>query len=125
MVYDLLSGDADVMAIANRVYPVVAETDAELPYVCYRRAGMDRGLNKSGGADAVSVECICYAATYAESIALAEAVRACLDHQQAVYAEDGTALLNARSIDLIGAEEGWATDAFAQSLVFSVRVNNV
>ena len=32
--------------------------------------------------------------------------------------------LRARSIDLEGSEEGWADDAFAQSLVFTVRVNN-
>ena len=125
LIAELLNSDAAVAAIATKVYPVVAEEKAVLPYVCFRRAEFDRTLNKPGGADAVSVECLCYAKSYGESIRLAEAVRACLDHKQATYSENGTAVLVARSMDLIGAEEGWADDAYAQSLVFLVRINNV
>ena len=72
----------------------------------------------------VAVELLCYGKTYAESIELAEAARACLDHKQAVYTNSNNQTLRARSIDLEGSEEGWADDAFAQSLVFTVRVNN-
>ena len=125
LIRDLLSNDSSVGSIATRIYPVIAEENAQLPYVCYRRAEFDRTLNKPGGADAVTVECLCYAKSYAESIRLAEAVRACLDHQQATYLVDNAAVLVARSIDLTGAEEGYADDAYAQSLVFTVRVNNV
>ena len=113
--------------MATKIYPVVAEANAQLPYVCYRRANFDRQLAKGPGqgADTVAVEMLCYAKTYAESIDLAEAVRACLDHQSAVYDDGEGHKLAARSIDLEGSEEGWEDDAYAQSLVFTVRVNNV
>ena len=127
LVRDLLASDERVCAIATKIYPVVAEVEAKLPYVCYRRANFDRRVSKGPGqgADAVAVEMLCYAKTYAESIDLAEAVRGCLDHQSAVYEDEEGRKLLARSIDLEGSEEGWADDAYAQSLVFTVRVNNV
>ena len=127
MVYQLLSQDTAVAAKATKIYPVVAEADAKLPYICYRRANFDRQVAKGPGqgADAVAVELLCYGKSYAESIELAEAVRDCLDHKQATYTDPQNRTLRARSIDLEGSEEGWADDAFAQSLVFTVRVNNV
>lgn len=127
MVYQLLSQDTAVAAKATKIYPVVAEADAKLPYICYRRANFDRQVAKGPGqgADAVAVELLCYGKSYAESIELAEAVRDCLDHKQATYTDTQNRTLRARSIDLEGSEEGWADDAFAQSLVFTVRVNNV
>lgn len=127
LVRDLLISDERVAAIATKIYPVVAEANAQLPYVCYRRANYERQVAKGPGqgADAVAVEFLCYDKTYAGSIALAEAVRACLDHQSAVYDDGEGHKLAARSIDLEGSEEGWMDDAYAQSLVFTVRVNNV
>jgi len=127
LVRDLLISDERVAALATKVYPVVAEENAQLPYVCYRRANYDRQPAKGPGqgADTVALEMLCYGRTYAESIDLAEAVRACLDHQSAAYEDEDGHRLVARSIDLEGSEEGWSDDAYAQSLVFTVRVNNV
>ena len=127
LVRDLLVSDARVAGLATKIYPVVAEANAQLPYVCYRRANFDRQQAKGPGqgADTVAVEMLCYDKTYAGSIELAEAVRACLAHQSAVYDDGDGHRLVARSIDLEGSEEGWADDAYAQSLVFTVRVNNV
>lgn len=128
LIYSLLSSDEAIAAKATRIYPVVAEEDARLPYICYRRAEFDRNLAKGPGqgADVVSVEFLCYAKSYKESIELAEMVRAALDHKQATYEDsENNRSLVARSIDLAGAEEGYADDAYAQSLVFTIRVNNV
>ena len=127
LVKSLLSTDASIAAKATKIYPVVAEQDAKLPYVCYRRADFDRNYAKGPGqgADAVTVEILCYASSYKESIELAEMVRDCLDHKQATYEDSANnRSLVARSIDIVGAEEGWADDAYAQSLVFTIRVNN-
>lgn len=124
---ELLASDEAVASIATKIYPVVAEADAKLPYVCYRRANFDRQAAKGPGqgADVVAAEVLCYGKTYAESVELAEAVRGALDHRQASYTDAQDRTLVARSIDLEGSEEGWDDDAFAQSLVFTVRVNNV
>lgn len=127
LIQDLLSSDETVSGMVTRIFPVIAEINAKLPYVCFGRTGTDRELVKGpgSGADMVTVECRCYAATYAQSIELAEAVRACLDHVQATYqSPDANGTLVARSIDLIGSEEAWEDDAFGQSLVFNVRINN-
>ena len=126
MVRHLLSSDTRIASLATKIYPVVAEADAKLPYVCYRRANFERQTAKGPGqgADAVAVELLCYGRTYAESVELAEAVRDCLDHKQATYTDTKNRTLVARSIDLLGSEEGWADDAFAQSIVFTIRVNN-
>lgn len=127
LVKSLLSTDVSIAAKATKIYPVVAEQDAKLPYICYRRADFDRNYAKGPGqgADAVSVEILCYASSYKESIELAELVRDCLDHKQATYDDSANnRSLVARSIDIVGAEEGWADDAYAQSLVFTIRVNN-
>ena len=127
LVKSLLSTDGSIAAKATKIYPVVAEQDAKLPYICYRRADFDRHYAKGPGqgADVMSVEILCYASSYKESIELAEMVRDCLDHKQATYEDSANnRSLVARSIDIVGAEEGWADDAYAQSLVFTIRVNN-
>ena len=117
IVYELLSGNADVMAIARKVFPVVTDK-AELPYVAYRRATLTQATVKSGqGADSVVMEIHCYAATYSESVELAEAVRAALDHQQAT--KEG---LTMRSCTLTDAVELWQDDAYVQALSFTLRV---
>ena len=126
MIYSLLSESESVSAVSGKVYPVVSEADAPLPYICYRRAGFEaRPAKDVPGADAVTVEILCYAATYAHGIRMAEAVRDALDGVQATFEDPDTGeLLTARSIDLSDASEGWADDAYFQSLTFTVRINN-
>lgn len=117
IVYEVLSGNADVMAIASKVFPVVTD-NAELPYVAYRRASLNQIPVKTGnGADSVVIEVHCYAATYEESVELAEAVRAALDHAQAI--REGLVL---RSCTLTDAVELWQDDAYVQALSFTLRV---
>lgn len=126
MVYEILSGDAGVSALANKVYPVISEEGASLPYVCYRRAAFeDKPVKTLSGADTVGVEVFCYGRTYAESIALAEAVRAALDGVSYTYESDGQPVLVARSIRLAESEEGWDADAYFQILTFEMKLNNV
>jgi len=127
LIRDLLVNDAGVAAITDKIFPVVAEDGVALPYICYRRGAFDGAVVKTpGAADTCTVEVMCYAATYAGSIALAEAVRAAMDNAQATYTsgEDASAeTLVARSIRLADSEEAWADDAYAQSMTFLVRIN--
>ncbi len=126
LIKDLLSTDEGVMAVANKVFPVISEAGAKLPYICYRRgANDDRGVKNLSGADTTTVEVLCYAATYEQSILMAEAVRKAADGVQYRYddAESGQSLV-ARSIQMTDAEEGWQDDAYIQSLIFTVKVNN-
>lgn len=110
--------DEAVSAITRNVFPVVVD-NARLPYIAYRRVSFEQKAQKTGikWADTVVEEVVCYAASYEESIRLAEAVRAALDGVQYAIGD-----LNMRCCTLTGAEEGWQADAYIQRLVFTLKI---
>lgn len=120
---EILLDDADVSRLSRgRVYPIVSETPATpLPYITYRRAALEQRPVKGPAvpADRVNIEIVCYAKTYAESITLAEAVRAALDDKQGC---NDAGDLRMRSCALADAEEDWTADAYAQALIFNVMI---
>lgn len=110
--------DEAVSALTRNVFPVVVD-NARLPYIAYRRVSFEQKAQKTGikWADTVVEEVVCYAASYEESIRLAEAVRAALDGVQYAIGD-----LNMRCCTLTGAEEGWQADAYIQRLVFTLKI---
>jgi hypothetical protein len=113
----VLMEDEEVMARANKVYPVV-EDDSQLPYIVYRRMQLKQDpVKQRRGPDEVAVEVLCYTADYTEGVELAEAVRDALDGKAAQV--DGLAM---RSCYLSDSEEAWQDDAFVQQLVFTIRI---
>lgn len=114
----VLLEDPAVSKLTKNVYPIVADS-AELPYICYRRAGQSVTPQKAGqpGADTIQMEVLCCASSYSDSIELAEAVRSALDYTQAEYAG-----LIMRSCHLSGSEEDYEGDAYIQSLSFTIKV---
>ncbi len=125
LINELLSNDEGVMGVANQVFPIVSEPGAKLPYICYRRgSNEDRAVKTLAGADTAVIEVLCYADNYAHSVRMAEAVRKAMDGVSYRYEDDGGQSLVARSIQMTDAEEGWNDDAYMQSLVFTVKINN-
>lgn len=118
IVRELLLASENVTAITSTVYPVVAD-EAVLPYIVYRRTALSQTATKSGqfGADSIRVDVVCYASSYGESVALAEAVRGVLD----CVAGDSEGLV-LRSCYLEDAEEFWESDAFVQSMTFKLSI---
>lgn len=113
----MLIEDSEVMARANKVFPVV-EDSAELPYIVYRRTQLEQDPTKGRrGADAVGIEILCYTKGYTEGVELAEAVRGALDGAQGE--NDGLVM---RSCYLADSEEAWQDDAYVQQLVFNVKI---
>lgn len=114
----VLLEDSDVAARTNKVFPVATDS-AELPYILYRRTSLSPTPQKSGppGADEIQIEVLCFAERYGESVELAEAVRAALDHVDAEH--DG---LRMRSCYLLDSEEVYQDDAYVQQLVFSAKM---
>ena len=113
----MLIEDSEVMARANKVFPVV-EDSAELPYIVYRRTQLEQDLTKGRrGADTVGIEILCYTKGYTEGVELAEAVRGALDGAQGE--SDGLVM---RSCHLADSEEAWQDDAYVQQLVFNVKI---
>lgn len=113
----MLIEDSEVMARANKVFPVV-EDSAELPYIVYRRTQLEQDSTKGRrGADTVGIEILCYTKGYTEGVELAEAVRGALDGAQGE--SDGLVM---RSCYLADSEEAWQDDAYVQQLVFNVKI---
>ena len=113
----VLIEDSEVMARANKVFPVVADS-AELPYIVYRRTQLEQDPTKRGrGADTVGIEILCCTENYTEGAELAEAVRGALDGAQGE--SDGLAM---RSCYLADSKEVWRDDAYVQQLVFNVKI---
>lgn len=118
IVRQLLTQSPEVQRITHRIFPIVID-EAVLPYVVYRRAALETQPTKSlQSADTATIEVACYAATYGESVDLAEAVRHALDHQQATSPEG----LHLRACILDDAEELWDSEAFGQLLTFRAKV---
>ena len=118
IIRDMLLKDAEVKKRTNKDFPVATDT-AILPYILYRRASMEQNPTKAGypGADTITIEIVCYTEKYADGIELAEAVRAALDGRQSE--KDGLVM---RSCILTDSEEGYDNDAYAQQLVFNIKI---
>lgn len=117
IIYDVLTNDAEVMARANKVFPVVTDK-ATLPYVAYRRSRLEHNPAKSTqGADTVQIDVLCFAAKYGDGVQLAEAVRQALDGKQATK---DTLIM--RSCTIAGGEEYYENDAYIQELNFTIKV---
>lgn len=117
IIYDVLINDAEVMARANKVFPVVTDK-ATLPYVAYRRSRLEHNPVKgTQGADTVQIDVLCFAAKYGDGVQLAEAVRQALDGKQATK---DTLIM--RSCTIAGGEEYYESDAYIQELNFIIKV---
>ena len=119
IIYRLLSEHPYIREVATQVFPVAAN-EAGLPYVAFRRAALEHDPAKGRGADTVVYDVRCYAATYLESVELAEAVRDALDYQTAA---DETTGIRMRSCYLSATEpEVSDSDAYIQTLKFTIRI---
>lgn len=117
LIREILLNDPEVAKRVNKIFPI-ATSEARLPYILYRRSAMSQDLVKRGrGADTVDIELICYTEKYIDGLELAEAVRAALDGKQ--YSKDG---MEMRSCVLTDSEEGYDSDAFAQQLLFQIKI---
>lgn len=121
-VWRRLADDRLLTATVTRVFPVVAD-EATLPYVAYRRTGLDQRPVKAlrdgtrHPCDTARIEVAVCSAGYEEGVRIAERIRERLDG-----CEWSAAGLNVRSCTLVDAEETWNEDCFVQTLVFEVRI---
>ena len=118
----VLTEDDGVGSRVRGIYPIAAD-NTELPYITFRRTGHEQrpGYKQTPvkgrpGSDTVHIEVVCRAATYLESVDIAEAVRAALD---GVQAEHGG--LPIRSCTMVDSSEDREADAYIQLLVFECK----
>ena len=99
-IFDLLLGDADLRAIVNnRIFPEVAQQDADLPYVVYNISSNEPSDTKREPSklDTAQVEVNLYSTSYSECIDMATHVRAALDRVRGTYSG-----VNVQSIQYLG-----------------------
>jgi hypothetical protein len=77
----LVGTTAVTSLVSSRIYPVLAPASAALPFVTWRRSGIDREQALGGpmGMPRVSVEYSIYGTTYEEARQVADAMRRVLD----------------------------------------------
>jgi hypothetical protein len=86
--FALLNANAGVTALigagtAARVYPLLAPTDVDAPFVTWQRlASEPTDLIGRGNTLQISVQVDCWAKTFDEALALSEAVRAAVEGSQ-------------------------------------------
>lgn len=102
----------------TKIFPVVVD-EAKLPYILYRRAEVHASAVKLPARPPrrATIEVVVYAETYAESIALAEAVDDALSGNTYEGKE-----LAVREIALTNAAEDYADGAYMQALTFDIAV---
>lgn len=123
LIAGLLNADTNVKAAVTRIFPNIAEDEAKLPYICYKRDSLTRtpakqhtGMARPATTASYVVEV--FANTYGKAVDIAELVADALDCKTATVGD-----LHARSITLTDGGEGWADGAYYQQLVFEVKVN--
>jgi hypothetical protein len=77
----LVGTTAVTSLVSSRIYPVLAPASASLPFVTWRRSGIQREqtLGRPMGMPRVSVEYSIYGTTYEEARQVADAMRLVLD----------------------------------------------
>lgn len=115
IIRSLLVADPTIKAKVTKVFPVVTDK-ANLPYIAYRRAGIEAKPCKGGNADTVTVDVLVFTADYESGVELAEVIRSVLDCQKGEI--DG---LTMRSCILTDGEEAYQDDAYVQRLVFTIK----
>jgi hypothetical protein len=77
----LVSSTAVTSLVSSRIYPVLAPASAALPFVTWRRSGIEREQTLGGpmGMPRVTVEYSIYGMTYEEARQTADAMRLVLD----------------------------------------------
>lgn len=114
VIYAVLTENPEVSKLAGDIYPVV-EDRADLPYIVYRRIGLEQTPVKSRrGSDNVAIEILCFTKGYTEGVKLAEAVRGALDGMQ--MSHEGLVI---SACTLTDSEETWYDDAYVQQLIFN------
>lgn len=103
----------------GKIFPLVTD-ETSLPYILYRRGALSQSPVKSKGGPScysVTVEVHCFAESYSESLAIANAVVSQLDGVNASW--EG---LRMRSCTLTDAEETCDGEAVDQILQFEIKI---
>lgn len=87
-IYNILSSNGAVSAIVGtKIYPELAPTGIDAPYVVYSVVSNSPSdtKNKNGDIDVASIEVYCFEDKYSKAVDLGVSVRAALDRKTGTY----------------------------------------
>lgn len=101
-------------------YPIIAEQGANFPFAVYRRSGFQSRNTKEiySYEEAVAIEVVIAATTYAQSIELAQQVKDVLEHNRGTYEN-----LEITDITMTDASEDYINDAYVQTMSFVITLD--
>lgn len=112
----------------TKVYPAFANHNAKMPFLVYRRTGIQASSTKSrGGIDQCAMDFNAYTESYAEGVEIIEIVRKALEKQRFVYSsKDGSVVLKIDCTAMMDCEEGTneSGDLYVQSVTFEFKTSN-
>lgn len=103
-------------------YPIIAENGALYPFIIYTRDSVTpHSLTKDGyGEDEVNITVKVVASEYYSSVEYAQQVRDILTYDWYTIQHDGSTITS--QCQFTGAYESWESDAYVQSLTFTMLV---
>lgn len=112
----LQTSDKVTQLVGDKSYPLSTKKQTTFPFIVYKRAGLTPNETKDryGTGDNVCVEVIVADSDYTNSINIAEAVRAALEHKRGEYAT-----FSVTSATLLTCDEEFIEETFIQRLTFS------
>lgn len=112
----LSTSDALTRLVGAKIYPLSTKKHTTFPFIIYKRTGLTPNDTKDryGSGDNVGVEVIVADDDYTNSINIAEAVRAALEHKGGDY--DTFTVTDAR---LAACDEDFIEETYIQRLTFS------
>lgn len=119
-IYSILSNDTQLVEkVQNKIYPLVADLGTSIPFIVYKRSGIEPTDTKDCICQkVVYVEVVMASDNYNESVELASLVENALHNKRGTYAG-----INITDIKLEDADEDFIDDTFIQTLTFKIKTN--
>lgn len=106
--------------VNNRCYPLIAENGTTYPFIIYQRDSLDSTFCKDGVyEDEVNVSVRVVTDSYNAGIDLAQSVREAMTFNNYTIEDGGT-----YTSLMVQADEEFSNDAYVQTLIFRITINN-
>ena len=119
LLYQMLCSDTEISNhVGNRIFPIIAENNANYPFITYCRDSIySNGCKDGYFEDKVTFSVMVASDTYLSSLDIANRVRQILEKRKIVI--DNITLYNVR---LISIDESYNDNAYIQNLSFECTV---
>lgn len=108
----------------TKIYPVVSDENAEMPFVVYRRTGI-RSENVKGSTafDSSTIEVSVFTKDYGQGVELMERIRAALEHTTINCTKETDGFdMTVGCTRMTDCEESWDADCYRQDLTIECKI---